>query len=70
MPKLAVSNQKAKRVLQLLQSSKVITTDDKDLFKKTMPTFDGIEKIDLKKYGGNYKVGANNRHLQLLKEID
>ena len=32
-----------------------------------MPTFDGVENIDLSKYGGSFKIKENNRHLKILK---
>lgn len=35
----------------------------------TMPTFEGVQDIDLKKYGQVYKLKENNRHLDLLREI-
>lgn len=55
--------------MDLLQNSSVISQEDKEYFKMTMPTFDGIEQIDLKKYGRSYKIKENNRHLQILKQI-
>ena len=51
-----MQSKRSRKVMEIIQNSTVMQQSDREYLRATKPTFDGVENIDLSKYGSPSKV--------------